>query len=228
MSANLNRRRMLVVLASSALASTAVYALRPETKLAEKWGKLDLELAIPKRFGDWQVVPQRASVVNPQSQTLVDKLYSDVLTRSYVNKVDGYEIMLSIAYGGDQRKELAVHLPEACYPAQGFRILDNQVDKIDLPEGRLAVRRLDTELNATRIEPVTYWAMVGEDQALGGLDQKILALKYTLRGQIPDGLLFRVSSIDQDKQGAFRRQAAFVAQLLAATQPEQRRRLAGL
>lgn len=228
MSSNLNRRHMLVALASSALASGAAHALRPDARLSEKWGKLDLEHAVPQQFGDWQIVPQRASVVNPQAQTLVDKLYSEVLTRSYVNKTDGYEIMLSIAYGGDQRKEMAVHLPEACYPAQGFRILDNQVGKIDLRLGTLAVRRLDTELDATRIEPVTYWAMVGEDQALGGLDQKIIALKYTLRGQIPDGLLFRVSSIDPDKQAAYRRQAAFIGELLVATQPEKRRRLAGL
>ena len=219
---------MLIALASAALASGAAHALRPDTRLAQKWGKLDLERSVPKQFGDWKATPERATVINPQAQTLVEKLYSEVLSRTYVDKTDGYEIMLSIAYGGDQRKEMAVHLPEACYPAQGFRILDNQIDKIDLPDGRLAVRRLDTELNATRIEPVTYWAMVGKDQALGGLDQKLAALRYTLRGQIPDGLLFRVSSIDSHAGAAYRRQDEFIAQLLAAIEPEKRRRLAGL
>lgn len=219
---------MLFALASAGLASGAAHALRPDTRLAEKWGKLDLERSVPKQFGNWQAIPDRATVVNPQALTLVERLYSEILSRSYVNKNDGYEIMLSIAYGGDQRKEMAVHLPEVCYPAQGFRIVDNQVDKIDLPEGALAVRRLDTQLDAIRIEPVTYWAMVGEQQALGGLDQKLAALRYTLRGQIPDGLLFRVSSIDTHPDAAYRRHDEFIAELLAAAAPGKRRRLAGL
>lgn len=228
MKLNLNRRRMLFALTSAVMASGLAHALRPQSRLAENWGKLDLERSVPKQFGDWQAIPDRATVVNPQSLTLIEQLYSEVLTRTYVNRDDGYAIMLSIAYGGDQRKELAVHLPEACYPAQGFRILDNQVDKIELPEGRLAVRRLDTQLNAMRIEPVTYWAMVGQDQALGGLDQKLAAFRYTLRGQIPDGLLFRVSSIDGQPRAAYRRHDQFIAEFLAAVGPEKRRRLAGL
>lgn len=229
MAAKLNRRRMIIALASAGLATGAAHALRPRTKLAEKLGKLDLDRSVPMQFGTWQAIPERASVVNPQAQTLIDRIYGEVLTRSYVDTNDGYMIMLSIAYGGDQRDQLAAHLPEACYPAQGFRIIDNQPGAIATPEGTLVVRRLSTQLGALRVEPVTYWAMVGEDQALGGLDQKLAALRYTLlRGQIPDGLLFRVSSIDPNAQAAFRRQDEFITELLAATRPEKRRRLAGL
>ncbi len=55
---------------------------------------------IPKQFGDWREEPQRiVQVINPQSQELLDKLYSETLTRTYVN-AGGYRIMLSLAYGG--------------------------------------------------------------------------------------------------------------------------------
>lgn len=47
-------------------------------------------------------------VVNPQTQELLDKLYSQILTRTYVN-AKGYRIMLSLAYGSDQRGALQAH-----------------------------------------------------------------------------------------------------------------------
>jgi len=50
----------------------------------------------------------------------------------------------------------------------------------------------------------------------------------SLTGQVPDGLLFRVSSIDADAQRAWRRQGDFVRALLGACTPMARARLAGL
>jgi hypothetical protein len=49
-----------------------------------------------------------------------------------------------------------------------------------------------------------------------------------LTGQIPDGLLFRISSIDTDKQRAFSMQQQFAADLLASVPPATRKRLSGL
>ena len=47
-------------------------------------------------------------------------------------------------------------------------------------------------------------------------------------GQIPDGLLFRVSSIDTDAAHAFKVQQQFVADMMGAVQPDVRLRLSGL
>ena len=47
---------------------------------------------IPKHFGDWHEKPF-VYVVNPQAQELMDKLYSETLSRTYVNS-SGYHIML--------------------------------------------------------------------------------------------------------------------------------------
>ena len=54
------------------------------------------------------------------------------------------------------------------------------------------------------------------------------SVRMSLTGQVPDGLLFRVSSIDADAQRAWRRQGDFVRALLGACTPVARARLAGL
>jgi Protein of unknown function (DUF3485) len=49
-----------------------------------------------------------------------------------------------------------------------------------------------------------------------------------LTGQSPDGLLFRISSIDRDPERAFAMQQKFVADMMALVPPEARRKLSGL
>ena len=56
----------------------------------------------------------------PQDQ-LQDKVYSQLLTRTYANQA-GDEIMLLIAYNGAQDGVVQIHRPEVCYPASGFRL----------------------------------------------------------------------------------------------------------
>jgi hypothetical protein len=53
-------------------------------------------------------------------------------------------------------------------------------------------------------------------------------MRYGLHGVIPDGMLFRISSIDGDEQRAYQLHQAFAADLVAALTPEARARLAGL
>ncbi|MFY9328513.1 MAG: exosortase C-terminal domain/associated protein EpsI [Georgfuchsia sp.] len=91
--------------------------LRPSTKIAEVSPAISLENMIPKAFGDWREEPQKnVQVVNPQTQALLNKLYSQIVSRVYVNP-EGYRIMLSVAYGSDQRGSLQAHKPEVCYRA---------------------------------------------------------------------------------------------------------------
>ena len=79
-----------------------------------------------------------------------------------------------------------------------------------------------------RIEPITYWVMVGERVALSGTEQKLAQLFYSTRGVIPDGLLVRVSSIDVDAANAYRIQEAFVSSLTDAVSPTLRAQVVGI
>ena len=134
--------------------------------------------------------------------------------------------MLSLAYGDDQRADLTAHKPEVCYPAQGFQLHSNAEDELATPFGQIAVRRLNTSLGA-RKEPVTYWFTVGDRAIRSKLDQRIVEVRLGLTGQIPDGLLFRVSSIDPEPSRAYVEQDKFVAELLKAVSARDRIRLAG-
>lgn len=208
-------------------ASVGAIAVRPTTRMAETEPRIALESMIPRSFDAWSEEPGVvAQVVNPQTQAILDKLYSQVLTRTYTAP-DGYRVMLSIAYGEDQRDNLRAHKPERCYPAQGFTLLRSEPLRLSTPHGDIAARRMQTH-QGPRQEPVTYWYTVGNRTVEGNLEAKLQELRLGLSGMIPDGLVFRVSSIDADAARAARRQDEFIRQLLASLSPSERLRLAGL
>ena len=200
---------------------------RPSTKASAKGAGITLEAAVPKRFGDWSELPEQgAEVVNPQTKELLDKLYSQILTRTYVNK-QGYRIMLSMAYGDDQRGGLQAHRPEVCYPAQGFKLGKVEDGLLPTAYGDIEVRRLSTHLGS-RNEPVTYWLTVGDQIIRTAMEKRLAQVRLGLTGQIPDGLLFRVSSIDNDTARGYAMQQKFTADMMAAVPAVTRKQLSGL
>lgn len=207
--------------------SVAGFVVRPNAKAVDKGNAVSLEALVPKRFGEWTELPdQAAQVVNPQTKELLDKLYSQLLTRSYVNG-QGYRVMLSMAYGDDQRGGLQAHRPEVCYPAQGFKLGKVEDGPLVTPYGNIDVRRLGTSIGA-RNEPVTYWLTVGDQVVKSTFDKRVAQIRLGLTGQIPDGLLFRISSIDNDSARGFAMQQKFTADLMAAVPPVARKQLSGL
>lgn len=219
-------RNILLLVLMLATAFLAI-AMRPTRKIADQGPQVALEIMVPLSFGDWQEEKQNSVfVVDPQQQATLDRIYTQTLSRTYVDK-NGYRIMLSIAYGSDQRDGMQTHYPEVCYPAQGFQVISNRSGVIHLPRGNLPVTRIETGMGAKRYEPVTYWTMVGDTPVLGGTTKKIAEMRYGLQGEIPDGLLFRVSSLDKDSQNAFRLQETFITEILAALPPQIRKKLSG-
>ena len=109
-------------IAVALLAAAAIAAgLKPTHRLAEEGPRVDLERLIPGQFGGWRI-GEGATVVeaSPDVQARLDRLYDQVLSRTYVDG-GNRRVMLSIAYGGDQRNDrVQAHRPEYCYAAQGF------------------------------------------------------------------------------------------------------------
>jgi len=221
-----SNRIALLIAALMVAASIGGVVAKPSVKVSDE-APISLEKMIPQQFGDWREEPQRyVQVVNPQTQELLDKLYSQILTRTYVNS-SGYRVMLSLAYGTDQRGSLQAHKPEICYPAQGFTITKNEAGTLTTTFGDIPVRRLASNLGS-RQEPVTYWFTVGDQVAMGTTQRKLVELRLGLTGRIPDGMLFRISSLDPDPPRAYQAQDQFVNQLLQAVPPADRQRLSGL
>lgn len=223
----LSNRIAFVIAALMFAASAGAIVARPDTKAADLGPAFSLESIVPKHFGDWHEDPRQVvQVVNPQTQELLNKLYSQILTRTYVN-AEGYRIMLSLAYGTDQRGSLQAHKPEVCYPAQGFTVHSSEASPIATPFGAIPAQRLFTSLGP-RQEPVTYWFTAGDKAVQGKLQKRIVEIRYGLTGRIPDGMIFRVSSIDPDQVRANQLHDRFINQLLQTVSSAERKRLAGL
>lgn len=219
-------RKSLLLLALMCTASALAVVLHPTQKIADQQPAINLEAMIPHRFGDWREVPQSYAVLaNPQQIELLNKIYNQTLSRTYIND-QGYRIMFLIAYGGDQSDGTQVHKPEVCYPAQGFQLLNKSDATFASSFGPLLVTRVDTELGQRR-EPITYWITIGDQVVRSGIQKKMIEMRYGFNGKIPDGLLTRVSSIDQDTMHAYSIHEKFINQMLGALTPEQRQRLAG-
>jgi EpsI family protein len=220
------RLRNLLLLGLMLAAAGLAVVLRPTHKIADHAPKVELARMIPHQFADWREETQpSAMIVDPQQQAMVDKLYNQTLSRTYVNE-SGYRIMLSIAYGSDQSDAMQVHKPEVCYPSQGFVLQGRQAGSLALGKDSIPVTRILTTLGQ-RHEPITYWTTIADQVVRGGLNKKLIEMRYGLSGKIPDGMLIRVSSIDPESAQAYEIQSRFAAALLEAVAPEHRQRFSG-
>ena len=110
------RWKALVVAMLMLAGSAAAVVARPTKALADQIGIPNLETMLPKKFGDWRVDTSLPTILpSPDVQAQLNKIYNQVLSRTYVNN-KGERIMLSVAYGGDQSDGTSAHRPEVCYP----------------------------------------------------------------------------------------------------------------
>jgi EpsI family protein len=218
------KRNTWLLIAMLITAGTA-FGLTPRHKIAEHNPMPQLEELIPKQFGNWTAVQGSNHIVDPGQKVLLNKLYEQLLSRTYEN-AQGYRIMLSIAYGGNQRDELELHKPEVCYVAQGFVLLEKQKTTLTIAQTQIPLTHLRTSMG-NRNEPVTYWATVGNTVVNNGYAKKLVEIKYGLFGQIPDGVLTRISSIDDDSTNAFELQQNFISELINTLEPKYRAKFLG-
>ncbi len=213
----------LVLLVAAVLAAR----LQPVPERYPHAAAIDLEAMIPSRFGTWQddssgqLAPVSAALSNQ-----VEAAYSRTLTRTYVDD-QGRRIMLSVAYGSNQLSDqVQAHRPEYCYHAQGFQVGKPSDVALQTAKGALPLRRL-VAAQPGRSEPISYWMTIGDQALLPGWGRKLAQLRYGLRGEIPDGLLVRVSSLSNDPAEAYHLQSQFLEALLANVDDATRARLLG-
>lgn len=219
-------QRSIMVFVAVLLTVAATVLLTPKLVHGDHGQGPNLEQLVPTSFGEWRVDDSAATmVVSPQMQAVLEKIYSQTLTRTYINQ-RGQRIMLSLAYGADQSRALQVHKPEVCYEAQGFRVKNAQRADVPTSLGHLPVMRV-LALRNNRSEPITYWIRSGDELIRGWFEQNRARLLTGLKGHIPDGLLVRVSSIDADPERAYQMQDAFVRDMLGSLSAPGRQMLLG-
>jgi EpsI family protein len=135
--------------------------------------------------------------------------------------------MLSLAYGKDQSDGHSVHQPSICYPAQGFTIINERDIRLTLDKHRQLIVHYMYTQNGQRIEPLIYWATAGDFLYEGTLQRKLVEFKYSETNLIPDGMILRVSTIEQDPNTAINSMVAFVKDWYASMPEQQRSRYFG-
>jgi len=220
-------KRVLVLAGLMVVSAAAGELMRPTERLAEIKMPIVLDKQVPESFGEWRLDRSiRPVLPDPSLQAQLDVLYSQTLARTYVNN-QGQRVMLSIAYGSDQSNEAtAVHRPEFCYSAQGFRVEGVGKGSVGIGGTQVPVARLVARLGQ-RIEPITYWVTLDEAATLPGLGRKLQQIRYGLQGQIPDGMLVRVSTVSPVLNESFAIQQRFLEQLHAAVPAAVRARYFG-
>ena len=116
-------RRAALFVAAAVVAAAGSRSLTPRHRAAKHLPEVALASQVPLAIEGWRVdtsiIPLQP---DPVVQAELDKIYGQVLARTYVSPQD-HRVMLSIAYGEDQGTDAtAAHRPEFCYAAQGFSV----------------------------------------------------------------------------------------------------------
>lgn len=212
-----DRRKLLLGLLFGSAAAFAQWRL--PRKHLDYLGSEKLDDVVPKTIGRWKFVAVSGLVVPPEDQ-LSRTLYTQLLTRVYWDN-QNEPVMLLIAQSAGQSGILQVHRPETCYPASGYRI--SAVTEHDIPLGSRSVpaNTLSAD-NEGRTEHIVYWVRVGDRISASWKQQKLDVAEENLRGIIPDAILVRISTVNNDAATAHATLDAFAQALIGSVAPSRR------
>ena len=191
---SLDRRK--VVLGLSLVAASGIAQARLPVPVEPRIKEDRFRAMIPKKIGAFSFDTE-SGLVLPPSDALSDRLYDNLVTRTYTDPT-GQVVMLLIAYNNKQDGVLQIHRPEICYPAGGYDL--TPVEPIDVPiPGSDPLRsQVFAATSDARNEVVLYWTRVGNAFPRRWIEQRWAVAEANLRGIVPDGVMVRVSAISNN------------------------------
>lgn len=218
-------RRDLILGASLLGIAGAAQALVPRRRTS-LLGDAKLDALVPKAVAGWAEAKDVAVIAPPPRGSLADRLYSQQVQRLYNNR-EGQVIMLLIAYGDTQSDELQLHRPETCYPAVGFQVSQTRVEALPVAGGApVPVRQLNAQLDQ-RNEQILYWTRLGEYLPTSNSEQRAVRLRNALHGEVSDGVLVRISTLNLDSIAGLATTRQFATDFVTNISPALRRALLG-
>jgi len=211
------RRKFLVGLLFSSAAGIA-FLRRPRISL-DRLGNEKLDALIPTTIGRWNYVTASGLVV-PPDDPLEKLIYAQVMTRVYSDGVSP-PVMLLIAQNGRQSGFLQIHRPEICYTAAGYHISAITPHPIPVAGTIVPTNRMEAT-NRGQTEHVLYWTRVGNKIPANWRDQKLAVAEQNLDGVLPDAILVRVSTVDNDPAAALTNIDQFVSAMMESIPPNRR------
>ena len=186
----------------------------------------DLKSFTPPNVGSWVLLGNRNFDAEQLDQMVEEDTYSQTFEAIYLSP-NNQHIFLSLSYGENQLDgKVHAHRPEYCYQAQGYQISGIEDQYLHTPMAEIPVRLLHAN-KPRRSEYITYWMTLSESAVIPGWSRMLTQIAYGLKGEIPDGLLVRVSTISEDRQLAFLEQQQFIDAWLSQLEPELAVRLTG-
>ena len=221
-------KRRLALGYGLAMAATAGVALlrAPARSAAEGAPRLVLDRVFPARAGAWTLDSHADVFIRPlDRQAKAYGIYDQVLERIYLGP-NGAQVMLCVAYGGRQSDGLHVHRPENCYRGAGFEVSGLKRLGVQLADRTLLASHLQAQ-RPGRSEPITYWTVIGDRVENDPREVNWIKLRAGLRGEVLDGMLVRVSTIDRNPERAYALHARFADALVRAIDPGYRKHVIG-
>lgn len=217
-------RRQMLIGGALVAASAASYAMIPRRPV-DLLGGGQLEKLIPARIGPWSFLSKSGLVLPPRDQ-LVEALYDQLVTRVYAAP-DRPAVMLLLAQSPAQDGVLQMHRPEFCYPAGGFTLSEGELLPIRFGDGKAISGRFMTAVSPERIEQLLYWTRVGHALPNSWTEQRLAVASANLRGEIPDGMMVRVSMVSPNREESAATLTAFAEALVGSVAPRTRLALVG-
>lgn len=220
------RRRDLIMAGLGLAAFGAAEAMRPRKRLV-LLRDTTVERTVPLSFSGWVAQPAQGLVSPEQAGRLARTLYSEIVSRVYVDEATGTAVMMLVAYGDTQSDLLQLHRPESCYPAVGYALRSARSADLPLPrQATLPVRQV-VATRESYMENILYWTRMGETLPRTGREQRMARLQNAIHGYVPDGVLMRCSLVQDDPAAAFKTLDRFVTSMLQAVPNDGRAALIG-
>jgi EpsI family protein len=217
-------RRNFIIGGALIGAAGVAYARQPRTALPRvPKGKIDAML--PAKIGNWSFESSSGLVVPPPDATS-DRLYDEIVTRVYTGP-GLMPVMLLIAYSNLQDGMLQVHRPETCYPVGGYTLSNSRIINVPVARNVTVPCRFFSADGAGRSEQVLYWTRIGRLIPGRWIEQRWAVVDANLRGEIPDGILVRMSALANDSVEALPVLQQFAAAMTGSVAPPARRLLIG-
>lgn len=215
----LKRRSFLI--GGGLMGAGMVSYLRVPNATARPMTPKSFQAAVPSTVGGW--TSRKSSEVVLPAQDDADKLYENLETRIYEGS--GLPpMMVVIAFSSTQQADIQVHRPEVCYPAAGLPVLWSKPLTLKFRSTDIGGREVLADRDGLR-ERVVYWIRVGDAFPVSWAEQRMTMALDNLKGAIPDGVLFRVSTIEEPDGNTKPAILTFINAFLDAASPDFRERI---
>ncbi len=194
--------------------------------------KPDLERLVSQHPPDWKMVGHQRIDDFSWGKSVFSQ-HDIVATRTYQH-TDGRKVSVVMAWSGDGLNFQKIHEQQVCYKASGFEVSPLHIVSILTGTGSIDAMAF-TAIQDARKDDVAYW-MVIDGMRERDIDKRnpivrqflqLLYLPSFFRGELPDILMVRVSSVRLTNGQPTTAHIDYIKEWLKTFSPADRQRITG-